>query len=101
MSSCSACFRDREESHEGALRGEDGLQYTAGAQTERRGGAGPVRGLLGGKDLTGGFTYSRRSGGLVAEQFARHPLPIQLLVPPRRIPYFHFSASAVAGGGGE
>jgi hypothetical protein len=24
-----------------------------GAQTERRGGAGPVRGLLGGKDLTG------------------------------------------------
>src|SRR5260370_8187436 len=25
----------------------------AGAQTERRGGAGPVRGLLGGKDLTG------------------------------------------------
>src|SRR5438034_656480 len=27
----------------------------AGAQTERRGGAGPVRGLLGGKDLTGRF----------------------------------------------
>ena len=26
-----------------------------GAQTERRGGAGPVRGLLGGKDLTGRF----------------------------------------------
>jgi hypothetical protein len=25
----------------------------AGAQTERRGGAGPVRGLLGGKDLAG------------------------------------------------
>jgi hypothetical protein len=25
------------------------------AQTERRGGAGPVRGLLGGKDLTGRF----------------------------------------------
>jgi hypothetical protein len=25
----------------------------SGAQTERRGGAGPVRGLLGGKDLTG------------------------------------------------
>ena len=25
-------------------------------QTERRGGAGPVRGLLGGKDLTGRFT---------------------------------------------
>jgi len=27
----------------------------AGAQTERRGDAGPVRGLLGGKDLTGRF----------------------------------------------
>jgi hypothetical protein len=27
----------------------------SGAQTERRGGAGPVRGLLGGKDLTGRF----------------------------------------------
>jgi len=27
-----------------------------GAQTERRGGAGPVRGLLGGKDLTGRFS---------------------------------------------
>jgi hypothetical protein len=26
-----------------------------GAQTERRGGAGPVRGLLGGKDLTGRY----------------------------------------------
>src|SRR5437899_11507401 len=29
-----------------------------GAQTERRGGAGPVRGLLGGKDLTGRFFRS-------------------------------------------
>ena len=29
-----------------------------GAQTERRGGAGPVRGLLGGKDLTGRFCSS-------------------------------------------
>jgi hypothetical protein len=28
-------------------------QGPSGAQTERRGGAGPVRGLLGGKDLTG------------------------------------------------
>jgi hypothetical protein len=28
-----------------------------GAQTERRGGAGPVRGLLGGKDLTGRFCF--------------------------------------------
>jgi hypothetical protein len=29
-----------------------------GAQTERRGGAGPVRGLLGGKDLTGRLVFS-------------------------------------------
>jgi hypothetical protein len=29
-----------------------------GAQTERRGGAGPVRGLLGGKGLTGRFCFS-------------------------------------------
>jgi hypothetical protein len=37
-----------------------GLRYNGdgdypGAQTERRGGAGPVRSLLGGKDLTGRF----------------------------------------------
>jgi hypothetical protein len=30
----------------------------ASAQTERRGGAGPVRGLLGGKDLTGRFSFT-------------------------------------------
>ena len=35
----------------------------AGAQTERRGGAGPVRGLLGGKDLTGRFSWGIRYGG--------------------------------------
>jgi hypothetical protein len=40
-----------------------GLRYhgrviTHGAQTERRGGAGPVRGLLGGKDRTGRFSSS-------------------------------------------
>ena len=29
----------------------------AGAQTERRGGAGPVRGLLGGKDPTGRLVW--------------------------------------------
>src|SRR5438270_8363640 len=38
----------------GGLRGY-GRAIAAGAQTERRGGAGPVRGLLGGKDLTGRF----------------------------------------------
>ena len=42
----------------GNLRCECGLLYKgsgdqSGAQTERRGGAGPVRGLLGGKDPTG------------------------------------------------
>src|SRR6266545_5426008 len=31
----------------------------AGAQTERRGGAGPVGGLLGGKDPTGRYVLSR------------------------------------------
>ena len=30
-----------------------------GAQTERRGGAGPVRGLLGGKDPTGRFAFTQ------------------------------------------
>src|SRR5262245_48510660 len=34
------------------VRGRD---IAAGAQTERRGGAGPVRGLLGGKDPTSRF----------------------------------------------
>jgi hypothetical protein len=29
------------------------MDIVPGAQTERRGGAGPVRGLLGGKDPTG------------------------------------------------
>jgi hypothetical protein len=31
---------------------------TAGAQSERRGDAGLVRGLLGGKDLTGRFSIT-------------------------------------------
>jgi hypothetical protein len=40
------------------ISGVSGLRYdghaiTRGAQTERRGGVGPVRGLLGGKDRTG------------------------------------------------
>src|SRR5207248_9755255 len=33
-----------------------------GAQTERRGGAGPAGGLLGGKDPTGRFFRSQESG---------------------------------------
>jgi hypothetical protein len=44
----------------GNLLLENGLPYNgggdlSGAQTERRGGAGPVRGLPGGKDRTGRF----------------------------------------------
>jgi hypothetical protein len=39
---------------------ENGLPYNggslSGAQTKRRGGAGPVGGLLGGKDPTGRFS---------------------------------------------
>src|SRR5437764_648362 len=39
-----------------------GLTYNGGGppgvQTERRGGTGPVRGLLGGKDLTGRFFFT-------------------------------------------
>src|SRR5436309_1805320 len=34
---------------------------TLGAQTERRGGAGPAGGLLGGKDPAGRFSASERS----------------------------------------
>jgi hypothetical protein len=33
------------------------VDIAASAQTERRGGAGPVSGLLGGKDLTGRFAF--------------------------------------------
>jgi hypothetical protein len=33
-------------------------KHRAGAQTERRGGAGPVGGLLGGKDPTGRFVFT-------------------------------------------
>jgi hypothetical protein len=41
----------------GGLR-YDGDGNHPGAQTERRGGAGPVRSLLGGKDLTGRFAFT-------------------------------------------
>ena len=36
----------------------NGKGNPCGTQTERRGGAGPVRGLLGGKNLTGRFVSS-------------------------------------------
>jgi hypothetical protein len=43
------------------------IRSDAGAQTERRGGAGPKGGLLGGKEPTGRFAFfnhaiNRRSG---------------------------------------
>ncbi len=41
----------------------------AGAQTERRGGAGPVGGLLGGKEPTGRFVFSP----IVPDDFANPP----------------------------
>jgi hypothetical protein len=48
------------------FRFEDGLRYNenviaVGAQTVRRGDAWPVRGLLGGKDLTGRLIRSSLS----------------------------------------
>ena len=49
----------------------------AGAQTERRGGAGPVRSLLGGKDLTGRFCYFSLS---VLDGFANRPTTSFLLL---------------------
>ena len=35
----------------------EGKDIASGAQTERRGGAGPVGGLLGGKDPTGRIAF--------------------------------------------
>ena len=57
------------------LHFEKGLRYhgdgdPSGAQTERRGGAGPVRGLLGGKDPTGRFFR----GSQVSSQPSPRPL---------------------------
>jgi hypothetical protein len=53
-------FRSKEENNIIFLLSGTGLRYNetatvAGAQTERRGGAGLGRDLLGGKDLTGRF----------------------------------------------
>src|SRR5581483_2068539 len=57
----------------------------AGAHTERRGGARPVRGLLGGKDLTGRFRL-----------LVRRPLPKRIgYLPRRRGDYFCCGFSAV------
>src|SRR6266540_5461292 len=53
------------------FRGWSAIQWKdidPGAQTERRGGAGPVRGLLGGKDLTGRFVGQSRLGVVVQDR---------------------------------
>ncbi len=50
-----------------------------GAQTERRGGAGPVRGLLGGKDLT---------GHLFDNRYPTLATGLRRRVRPRVEPYF-------------
>src|SRR5262249_4405937 len=59
-------FARRAEQHGHLLWGGsllyNGGDNAAGAQTERRGGAGPVGGLLGGKDLTGRFSVRHRGG---------------------------------------
>jgi hypothetical protein len=44
------------------LLDDNGSDSASGAQTERRGGAGPVMGLLGGKDLAGRSLQPRISG---------------------------------------
>src|SRR5262249_1197157 len=56
----------RAKPHGNLLR-DGGLLYNgsdnaSGAQTGRRGGAGPVGGLLGGKDLTGRFFAAQKPG---------------------------------------
>jgi len=63
------------------LTRESGLQYNgrdnaAGAQTERRGGAGPVRGLLGGKDRTGRFIR----GSEVSRHLSPQPLAVRQII---------------------
>jgi hypothetical protein len=61
----------------GGLRYND-KDIAAGAQTERRGGAGQVRGLLGGKDLTGRFfsTVDGRGSGYSLFRFSLLTLAI-------------------------
>src|SRR5262245_36440497 len=55
-----------------------GGDNASGAQTERRGGAGPVRGLLGGKDPTGRFFSGvrKQESGVRGQQ-----KPVEFLTP--------------------
>src|ERR1700687_5611948 len=50
----------------------------SGAQTERRGGAGPVRGLLGGKDFTGRFDLISDHVFLVSSSGSTFLCPVSL-----------------------
>jgi hypothetical protein len=75
-------INERAEPH-GTLLCDAGLLYNgggdlSGAQTERRGGAGPVGGLLGGKDPTGRFSCGIRYGGRTI--FANRPTTSWLLL---------------------
>ncbi len=55
-----------------------------GAQTERRGGAGPVRGLLGGKDPTGRFFDCRDQSSFRIVPRPRSLMNSELLLLPNR-----------------
>ena len=57
---------------DGGLR-YNGSDNASGAQTERRGGAGPVGGLLGGKDPTGRFVQCRGQSSLQDRAEAKAP----------------------------
>src|SRR5215813_11962239 len=71
----------RTEPHEGRLLPEGGLRYNErgppGAQTERRSGAGPVRGLLGGKTSPAALSLSQIP--------LRVPVPCALIAPLPRL----------------
>src|SRR5262245_12961062 len=59
-------FRSQEENPMMLLLSGTGLRYNknaiaAGAQTERRGGRGPVRGLLGGRTSPAAFVFQPRA----------------------------------------
>src|SRR5438046_520706 len=59
------------------------------AQTERRGGAGPVRGLLGGKDPTGRFVQTRPTAPIGADSLLHLSAILEpLLVLRRLLPAF-------------
>ena len=50
----------------------NGSNNASGAQTERRGGAGPVGGLLGGKDPSGRLVLNQTDLSLILLHFHAH-----------------------------